>query len=169
MSFAVHFISAETAAAPHPLGDPVADLPDDEGDEDVEELTADEIAAWDGLHPRLVELLPAGAHDVSATPFARQLVHEATGLMVTWAHDDYEASVPFWSENATAELFDTLAAVTEAIEAATGRVGVDEISEASFLDHREQVQDTFAMMAAGFEQAMERQTVLGWLRSKFKR
>jgi hypothetical protein len=48
-------------------------------------------------------------------------------------------------------------------------VGVDEISEARFLDHREQVQDTFAMMAAGFEQAMERQTVLGWLRSKFKR
>jgi hypothetical protein len=90
-------------------------------------------------------------------------------MMVTWAHDDYEASVPFWSENATAEVFDTLAAITEAIESATGRVGVDEISEARFLDHREQVQDTFAMMAAGFEQAMERQTVLGWLRSKFKR
>ena len=169
MSFAVHFVSAETAAAPHPLGDPDADLPDDDADDDPEELTADEIATWDGLHPRLVELLPAGAHDVSATPFARQLVHEATGMMVTWAHDDYEASVPFWRENATVEVFDALAAVTEAIESATGLVGVDEISVARFLDHRDEAQEEFGMVAVAFEEAMERQTVLGWLRSKFKR
>ena len=168
MSFVVHFLPTDRAAGPHPLGD--LDAAPASGASDHEEaLAADEVATWDGLHPTLVTLLPPGSHDVTATMFSRQLVHESTGLMVTWAHDDYEASVPFWSENATAELFDTLAAVTEAIEAATGRVGVDEISEARFLDHREQVQDTFAMMAAGFEQAMERQTVLGWLRSKFKR
>ena len=32
MSFAVHFVSAQTAAAPHPLGDPETDLPDDDWD-----------------------------------------------------------------------------------------------------------------------------------------
>ena len=72
MSFAVHFVSAQNAAAPHPLGDPETDLPDDDADDDPEELTADEIATWDGLHPRLVELLPAGAHDVH---YYAQAVH----------------------------------------------------------------------------------------------
>ena len=167
MSFAVHFLPAAVAARPQPLGDP--DAEGDTADDAPVRLRADEVAIWDGLHQALVDLLPAGSHDLAATPFSRQLVHEATGLMVTWANDDYQASVPFWSENATSGALDALASISEAIEAATGLVGVDEISEGRFLDHRDQVAAAFVAIAGGFEQAMERQTVLGWLRSVFRR
>ena len=106
--------------------------------------------------------------DVAATVYSRQLVHEPTGLTVSWAHDDYQASVPFWSTNATSGALDALAGITGAVEEATGLIGVDEISEGRFLDHREQVAASFVSIAGSFEQAMERQTVLGWLRSVFR-
>ncbi len=168
MSFVVHFLPTDRAAGPHPLGD--LDAAPASGASDHEEaLAADEVATWDGLHPTLVTLLPPGSHDVTATMFSRQLVHESTGLMVTWAHDDYQASMPFWRENVGSGALDALAAITEAIESATGLVGVDEISEGRFLDHRDQVTATFAGVADGYEQAMEHQTVLGWLRDKFRR
>lgn len=169
MSFIVHFLPAEAAASPKPLGDVDADRGAGPSDDEAVELSADEIATWDGLHGRLIELLPAGAHDVTATAFSRQLVHDASGLMVTWAHDDYQASVPFWRENVSFGVLNTLAEVVQAIESATGLVGVDEISEARFLDHRDQVNETFAGVADGVEQAMEHQTVLGWLRERFRR
>ena len=164
MSFAVHFLTADTAALPEPLGDPDDDSEDDDA---PAPLSADEIAAWNGLHPVLLQLLPAGSHDLHRTAFSRQLVHEPTGLIVTWAHDDYQVSLPFWSVNASTETFDTLVRVTEAIESATGLVGVDEISQGRFLDHHTEVAESFRAIAAGFEEAMERQTVLGWLRSLF--
>ncbi|MFT3970078.1 MAG: hypothetical protein QM695_07315 [Micropruina sp.] len=161
MSFVVHFVTPETAALPDPLqADPDASHP-------PAELTADEIAAWDELHPRLVELLPAGAHDVTRNHFSRQLVHDQSGLLVTWTHDEREASLPFWSVNASAETFGVLVRVTEAIESATGLVGVDEISHARFLDHHDDVMASFEAIADGFEEAMDSQTVLGWLRSLF--
>ncbi len=165
MSFAVHFISAAAAAAPHPFGDPDVDEPD----EQPTDLSADEIATWDRLHPTLVSLLPAGAHDLAANQYSRQLVHEPSGLSVTWLHEDYQVSVPYWSQNATAEMFEALSKVTEAIESETGLVGVDETSERRFLDERESSLATFSAVAGGFEQAMERQTVFGWLRDKFRR
>ena len=161
MSFVVHFLPAETAAAPHPLDD--VDGPAETA------LTEDEIATWNRLHPALLGLLPAGSHDLRRTAFSRQLLHEPSGLMVTWAHDDYQASLPFWSVNASDDVFDTLVALAETIEAETGLVGVDEISEGRFLDHHADVASSFAAIADGFEEAMERQTVLGWVRNLFHR
>ena len=161
MSFVVHFVAADTAALPDPL----------EADEDAShppaELTAEEIATWDALHAQLVELLPAGSHDVTQNHFSRQLVHDRSGLLVSWTHGDYEASLPFWSVNASPQRFDTLVRLVEAIESATGLVGVDEISQARFLDHHAEVAALFAAIADGFEEAMESQTVLGWLRRLF--
>ena len=164
MSFVVHFLAAETATLPRPLDDP-----DDASDDPPTPLNEDEIATWSHLHPALLELLPQGSHDLRRTAFSRQLVHEPTGLLVTWAHDDYQASMPFWSANASASAFDTLVRLTEAIESATGLVGVDEISQARFLDHHTELAASFGAIADGFEEAMERQTVLGWLRSLFHR
>ena len=46
-------------------------------------------------------------------------------------------------------------------------VGVDEISHARFLDHREDVKASIEAIADGFEEAMDSQTVLGWLRNLF--
>jgi len=162
MSFAVHFLPAATVALPQS-----SDGTDDEPE--PVELTAEEIATWDRLHPLLVELLPADGHDLAKTPFSRQLVHDATGLMVTWQHDDYQASLPFWSANETSGAFDTLVRIAETIESTTGLVGVDEISEGRFLDHHADVAASFGAISDGFEEAMERQTVLGWLRSLFHR
>lgn len=161
MSFVVHFVTAETAALPDPLqaGEVTSDAP--------AELTPEEIATWDGLHPRLVELLPAGSHDVAQNHFSRQLVHDPSGLMVTWTHQDYQASLPFWSVNASTETFGVLVRLTEAIEAGTGLIGVDEISNHRFLDHQSDVKASFEAIADGFEEAMDSQTVLGWLRNLF--
>ena len=161
MSFVVHFVAAATAALPDPL----------EADQDAPhppaELTSEEIATWDRLHAQLVELLPAGSHDITQNHFSRQLVHDRSGLLVSWTHGDYEASLPFWSVNASPETFGVLVRVTEAIESATGFVGVDEISHARFLDHLEDVKASFEAIADGFEEAMDSQTVLGWLRNLF--
>ncbi len=159
MSFVVHFVDQ--------VGSPSGSAVDADAAESTAALTAEEVAAWDGLHPHLLELLPAGSHDVAANPYSRQLVHEQSGLMVTWAHDDYQASLPFWSVNASDGTLDVLIRVTEAIESATGRVGVDEISQGRFLDHQAEVRSSFAAIADGFEEAMDSQTVLGWLRNLF--
>lgn len=161
MSFVVHFVTAETAALPDPL------QADQDATHPPAELTMEEIATWDRLHPRLVELLPAGSHDVAQNQFSRQMVHDRTGLLVTWTHDDHEASLPFWSVNASAATFGVLVRVAEAIESATGLVGVDEISRGRFLDHHEDVMASFEAIADGFQQAMDSQTVLGWLRNLF--
>lgn len=161
MSFVVHFLAADVAAQPNPLDDP------NDGDDRPTPLSDDEAATWSRLHPALLELLPPGTHDLRRTPFSRQLVHEPTGLLVTWAHDDYQASMPFWSVNAAPERFDLLVRLTGAIESATGLVGVDEISRARFLDHHAEVAESFRAIADGFEEAMESQTVLGWLRTLF--
>lgn len=163
MSFVVHFLPAETAALPDPL-----DARDETGDDEPPTpLSEDEIATWNRLHPALLGLLPPGTHDVHRTVFSRQLVHEPTGLLVTWAHDDYQASMPFWSVNASGAAFATLVRLTGAIESATGLVGVDEISRARFLDHHADVAASFRAIADGFEEAMDSQTVLGWLRNLF--
>lgn len=162
MSFVVHFLPAATAVLPDPLG-----AADDDSDDEAKPLTEAEIDTWNGLHPVLLGLLPAGTHDLRRTPFSRQLVHDPSGLLVTWAHDDYQASLPFWSVNASPQRFDTLVRLVEAIESATGLVGVDEISQARFLDHHAEVAALFAAIADGFEEAMESQTVLGWLRRLF--
>ena len=162
MSFAVHFLPAGTTALPQPTADT-------DNEDEPAELTADEIATWDQLHPLLLELLPADGHDLAKTTFSRQLVHDATGLMVTWQHEDYQASLPFWSANETSGAFDTLVRIAETIESTTGLVGVDEISEGRFLDHHAEVAASFGAIADGFQEAMERQTVLGWLRSMFHR
>lgn len=163
MSFVVHFLAAETASAPNPLDD----LDGPAGSEPSTALSEDELATWNRLHPALLGLLPAGSHDLRRTAYSRQLLHEPSGLMVTWAHDDYQASLPFWSVNASDDVFDTLVKLAETIEAETGLVGVDEISQARFLDHRAELESSFAGIADGFEEAMERQTVLGWLRNLF--
>lgn len=165
MSFVVHFLPAETAAGPDPLG--AAD-----GTRDADsshELSTREIETWDALHPALTGVLPQGSHEVAANRYSRQLTHDKTGLTVTWTHGDYRISLPFWSLNASTDTFDTLVRLTEEIESATGLVGVDEISKARFLDHAAEVSASFAAIADGIEEAMERQTVLGWVRSLFHR
>lgn len=161
MSFVVHFVAPDAAVLPNPLNEP--DAPDGR----PTALDDDEVATWSRLHPALLELLPPGTHDLRRTPFSRQLVHEPTGLLITWAHDDYQASMPFWSVNAAPERFDLLVRLTQAIESATGLVGVDEISQARFLDHHTELAASFGAIADGFEEAMESQTLLGWLRSLF--
>ncbi|MFT4294440.1 MAG: hypothetical protein QM582_03400 [Micropruina sp.] len=161
MSFVVHFV-ADAALPDSP------ESQDDSAHPSVP-LSAEEIATWERLHPALIALLPAGSHDVAANRFSRQLVHERSGLLVTWAHEDYQASLPFWSVNASADTFDVLVRVTEAIESETGLVGVDEISRARFLDHHAEVAESFRAIADGFEEAMDSQTVLGWVRNLFHR
>lgn len=157
MSFVVHFVADPAAAVSEPAGEPHPPTA----------LGSDELASWDSLHPTLIGLLPPGSHDVAASPFSRQLVHEKSGLMVTWAHEEYQASLPFWSVNASDGTLDVLVRVTEAIESATGLVGVDEISQQRFVDHHAEVAESFRAIADGFEEAMDSQTVLGWLRNLF--
>lgn len=166
MSFAVHFLPAEVAASPQAFGDPDADVDDDD---QPAELTADEIATWAALHPVLVPLLPAGAHDLAETGFSRQLVHEPSGLTISWLHDDYQVELPYWSRNATAAIFDALGRICEAIEAQTGLVGVDDVSERRFLADPEGSLASFGAVASGFAEAMDGQSVFGWVRNKFRR
>lgn len=158
MSFVVHFVPADAPVAPESTAT---------ADEPVE-LTDAELAGWDDVHRAVLAVLPADDYDLDATPFSRQMAQRDTGLQVSWQHGEYQASLPFWSANATSGAFDALVGVTEAIEAASGLVGVDEISGGRFLDHQ-QVADSFAAMAEGFEEAMEQQTLLGRLRSLFHR
>lgn len=165
MSFVVHFLSAATAASPDPLGAACDPRPTDS----PTALSTEEIAAWDEVHPALIAVLPEGSHDVAETRFSRQLVHDRTGLMVTWAHQNYQASLPFWSVNASGGTFEVLARVTKTVESHTGLIGVDEISRARFLDHHAEVAASFGAIADGFEEAMDSQTVLGWVRNLFHR
>ncbi|MCW3158489.1 hypothetical protein [Micropruina sonneratiae] len=162
MSFAVHFLPAGTST-----------LPDDPGqgdqDQDPDELAAEEVGLWDRVQPALLEVLPADEYVLDATPFARQVAHRPSGLLVSWQHDDYQASLPFWSTNADSGAFDTLVRVTLSIEETTGLVGLDEITGGRFLDHHAELASSFAAVAEGFEEAMEQQTLLGRLRSMFHR
>ena len=166
MTFAVHFIPADAAASPQPFGDPEAEV--DDNDQPTA-LSADEIATWDRLHPVLVPLLPAGTHDVGETEFSRQLVHEPSGLMISWLHDEYQVEVPYWSQNATPEIFDALTRISETIEADTGLVGVEETSETRFLDDPDGALANFGAVAEGFAEAMDSQSLLGWLKERFRR
>lgn len=166
MTFAVHFIPAAAAASSQPFGDPGAG---GEGDDQPTALSADEIATWDRLHPILVPLLPSGSHDLGSTEYSRQVVHEPSGLMISWLHDEYQVEVPYWSQNATAEIFDALTRITEAIEADTGLVGVEETSERRFLDDPDGALANFGAVAEGYAEAMDSQTWLGWLKERFRR
>lgn len=159
MSFAVHFLPAGTNTLPEVVA----------GDDEPVELTTDEVARWELVRTALTEVLPAAEYELDDTPFSRQVAERASGLLVSWQHDDYQASLPFWSANARSGAFDTLVRVTAAIEEVTGLVGLDEISGGRFLDHHDQLAGSFAAVAAGFEEAMEQQTLLGRLRSLFHR
>lgn len=151
----MHFLPAGTTTRP---------VPDDAG----VPLTGDETAEWARLEPLLTPLMPQPVHPVS-TEFVRQLVHEQSGLMVTWEHDDRQASLPLWSVNVQSGAFDALVAVVEVVERETGLVGIDASSDTRFLDHTGDARAMFGTVAGAFEEAMERQTVLGWLRSRLRR
>ena len=166
MTFAVHFLPADLAASSHPFGDPDVDVG---GDDQPTALSEDEIATWNRLHPILVPLLPSGAHDLGETAYSRQLVHEPSGLMISWLHDEYQVEVPYWSRNATAEIFDALRQITEAIEAGTGLVGVEETSERHFLNDPDRALSDFGAVAEGYAEARDSQTVLGWIKERFRR
>lgn len=162
MTFAVHFLTADQAAADQPLG-----LKDDEAAPHT--LTADEIEMWNRLHPTLVALLPPGGHDLAETEFARQLVYEPAGLLVVWNHDDYQVSVPYWTKNSAAPTFDLLARIAQAVHEKTGLVAVDEVTQEPFLDHVAEAAANFEAVSKGFAEAMDQQSLWGWIKAKFSR
>ena len=166
MTFAVHFLPPDVAASAQPFGDPDAEVAKEAA---PTALSENELATWNRLQPILVELLPTGTHELDATEYSRQLVHEPSGLMVSWLHDEYQVEVPYWSKNATAEIFDALTRISETIEADTGLVGVEETSERRFLDDPDDARANFGAVAEGFAEAMDSQSVLGWLKERFRR